>query len=38
MKSFAHLLLAAVILSLAPAAIAAEVTGFIHLEEIDGRS
>ena len=39
MKSFAHLLLAAVVLSLAPlAATAAEATGFIHLEEIDGRS
>ena len=39
MKSFAHLILAAVILSLGPpAATAAEATGFIHLEEIDGRS
>ena len=39
MKSFIHLVLAAVIPSLvAPAATAAEATGFIHLEEIDGRS
>lgn len=39
MESYAHLTLAAVILSLAPpAATAAEATGFIHLEEIDGRS
>jgi hypothetical protein len=40
MKSSVHLILAAVaILSLAPpAATAAEATGFIHIEEIDGRS